>query len=98
MTTKQNDTPVAPALNAQHLGFQRCSDGMVRALRFCGDELLSSRFVGDAATACALIDSFKRDFSNGRILIETDDGEDSFPLARGKQLTDLFYPALHPTT
>ncbi len=72
------------------LGFQRCSDLTVRALRMNGDELLSTRTIVDLSTAVAVIDSFKRDFPKGSVLIENPKTSAVAPLRSGKQLVNLF--------
>ena len=55
-----------------------------------GNELLSSRTVGDISTAVALIDSFKREFPKGEILIEDPVTFEASPLRKGAELTQLF--------
>lgn len=73
------------------LGFQRCSDNTVRALRINGDDLVSSRNVWDLSTAVALVDSFRREFPKGRVLVESlVDNRETEPLTRGDQLVALF--------
>lgn len=73
------------------LGFQRCSDGTVRAIRFNGNELIGTRNVGDLSTAVAVVDSFRRDFPRGKVSVESlKDPYQTAPLRKGGQLAKLF--------
>jgi hypothetical protein len=74
-----------------YLGFQRCSDGTVRALRFNNNhELLSTRAIGDLSTAVAAVDSFKRDNPQGVVQVEDPKTSEVANLGKGAQLVALF--------
>lgn len=55
-----------------------------------GDRLIAIRAVGDLSTACALVDSFKRDFPHGKVLVENPQTFEADVLVKGSQLIALF--------
>lgn len=92
-TTKRSTT-------IQRLGFQRMPASSlfpVRALRIADDTedpskdlLLSTRGVGDKATACALVASFLREFPSGKVEIEGDAPDFVLHSATGANINRLF--------